>query len=396
MVGLFLKILLRYLFSGRFSTKFITAISILGSFLATTSLLLTIGIMNGFERAVKESLLDYLPHLTIFVHSKDEIPQVEKKVRGTLKGEVKEFFWYATFGAVLQNGRNLTGATLIGSEPKRLVELIKRRGDFIDGNLTSNGIALGTLLADRLNIYEVPKRITVINPVARKTPIGFLPRVKRVKVSGIYVTGYYLYDNAAVGDYKFLSQFLTPSGFYAVINVKDPYRVDDFKKKLSEVLGDYYITTWVDSNKEFFSSLQLEKLGMVLVVGLIGLVAAFNISSLLFTKVRELSGDFAIFRAFGIGRGFIFSVVVSLGGFIGLIGSLLGIVFALITSYVANKYKLIQVPQEVYLTPYLPIDISLKNLLFVFLAVMLFSLLASILPAYSAVKERISDILRNE
>jgi len=392
----FLKILLRYLFSGRFSTKFVTAVSLLGSFLATSSLLLTVGIMNGFERAVKESLLDYLPHLTIFVHDKSEITKVEKKVRENLKGEVKEFFWYATFGAVLQKGRNLTGTTLIGSDPKRLKELIKRKGDFVEGNLTSNGIALGTILADKLGIYETPKVITVINPVAKKTPIGFLPEVKRVKVSGIYVTGYYLYDNSAVGDYRFLSKFLTPSGLYVVINVKNPYRVGEYKEKLSEVLSDYYITTWVDSNKEFFSSLQLEKLGMVLVVGLIGLVAAFNISSLLFTKVRELSGDFAIFRAFGIGNRFIFSVVVSLGGFIGLIGSLSGIAFSLIAAYFVNKYKLIQVPQEVYLTPYLPIEISFENIFFVFLTVLFLSLLASLLPAYSAVKEKISDTLRNE
>ena len=135
---------------------------------------------------------------------------------------------------------------------------------------------------------------------------------------------------------------------------------------------------------------------MVLVVGLIGLVAAFNISSLLFTKVRELSRDFAIFRAFGIGKGFIFSLVLSLGGIIGLIGSLSGIAFALTAAYVANRYKLIQVPQEVYLTPYLPVDIGWKNILWVFLAVMLFSLLASLFPAYTATKQKITDILRNE
>ena len=396
MVKLFLKILFRYLFSGRFSTKFITAISVFGTFLATGALLLTVGVMNGFERAVKESLLDYLPHLTISAPNEGDMEKLQREIKTLLPKEVKETFWYATFGAIIQNGPNIAGATLIGSDLKRLSSLIEKRGSFIEGNLTGEGIALGTILADKLNIYEVPKRVTIINPLAQKTPIGFLPRIKRVKVGGIYVTGYYLYDNAAVGSYRFLKGFLTPSGYFLVVNLKDPYRADDIKKYLSRRLPDYYITSWVDSNREFFSSLQLEKLGMVLVVGLIGLVAAFNISSLLFTKVRELSRDFAIFRAFGIGKGFIFSLVLSLGGIIGLIGSLSGIAFALTAAYVANRYKLIQVPQEVYLTPYLPVDIGWKNILWVFLAVMLFSLLASLFPAYTATKQKITDILRNE
>jgi lipoprotein-releasing system permease protein len=217
-----------------------------------------------------------------------------------------------------------------------------------------------------------------------------------VEVSGIYSSGEYFLDISAIGNFDFLNRFLKPSSFVVAIKLKAPYSAQEFKKRLQKKFKDTFITTWIESNRDFFNALRLEKLGMLLVVSLIVLLASFNVASLLIAKVRELSLDFAIFRAFGLGRRFIFSIVLLLGLSGGLAGSLVGVAVAEAVAYVVNRYKLIAVPQELYTTPYLPILFGAKEVLLTVGFVTLLSLLASVVPALSAVREKVTSVLRND
>jgi lipoprotein-releasing system permease protein len=392
---MFLKIVFKYLFGGRFTTKFLTSISFIGTFLATSALLLTVGVMNGFEQSVKENLLRYLPHALIFVGDQKEAQKLSVNLKKDFPDFIKNSFWYATFGLILQKGENLAEAAVYGMENKTLKKFLERRGKLVAGKFSNNILILGEILSTKLGIFEVPTKVTAISPFAKKTPIGFLPNIKRLTAGAIFRSGYYPYDISAYADYSFLIKRFTPSGFYIFAELKDPYKAEEFKQRFTEKYRDFYLITWIDTNRDFFSALKLEKLGMFLVVALITVVSAFNITALLLTKVKELSMDFAVFRAFGLGRGFIFSVVVSIGGTIGILGSFSGILFSLLVALVVNKYKLIQVPADVYLTPYLPIVFGLKEILLVFFFVVSFSLLASLIPATVAVKQKVSEVLRN-
>jgi lipoprotein-releasing system permease protein len=392
---MFLKIVFRYLFGGRFTTKFLTVISFLGTFLATSALLITVGVMNGFEQSVKENLLKYLPHALIFAGDPKEAKELSENLKREFPKYIENTYWYASFGLILQKGENLSEATVYGMKEKTLKRFLNQRGKLVEGTFSKNSLILGEILSTKLGIFEVPAKVIAISPFAKKTPIGFLPNIKRMSVGAIFRSGYYPYDSAAFADYDFLIKKFAPSGYYVVAELKDPYGAEEFKKAFTERYRYFFITTWIDTNKDFFNALKLEKLGMFLVVALITVVSAFNITALLLTKVKELSLDFAVFRAFGLGRGFIFSIVVSIGGTIGIFGSLSGILFSLLVSFVVNKYKLIKVPADVYLTPYLPIVFGLKEILLVFFFVVSFSLLASLIPATVAVKQKVSEVLRN-
>ncbi len=391
-----LKIALRYLWSGRFSTKLITAIAFVGTFLASFALVFTVGIMNGFERAVKEGLLKNLPHIQIFLFEERQIPTVEGRVKELLRKNIKTIYWYAAYGLILQKGEYLASATVYTSKEGSLKRFISTKLHIREGKFESNCLLIGNLLASKLGIHKVPDKVLLINPVARKTPVGFLPRIKIVKVCGIFSSGYAPYDEAALASYGTLKGTFTPSVFAVVVELKDPYRVDYFREILLKEFPDTYISTWIDGNREFFSALQLEKLGMVLVVGLIAIVASFNTTALLFMKVKELRKDFAIFRTFGIGKFFIFRIVLMIGATLGTLGGLFGIIISYIFSLIFTHYRLIKVPEEVYLTSYLPVEPGFLTLIFVFIFISMLSVFAALLPAYSASKEKITDILRNE
>ena len=388
------KLVFRYLVGGRASTKFVTAIALFGVFLATASMLLTLGVMNGFEKAVKEGILSSTPHITIFAGDKGEAQKVASEI--SKKPFAESVYWYATFGVIVQKGNQLAGAVLIGIPKGEEKFFLHRKGIYVKGNFTERGLAFGNLLASRLGIFEIPSEVLLISPSARRTPIGFIPRMRRVEVTALYSSGIYTLDNGGIGYFDFLSKFLTPNTFQVVVVLRDPYEAEKVKKILQREFPDLFITTWIDGNRDFFNALRLEKLGMALVVGLITLVAAFNISSLLITKVRELSRDFAIFRAFGAGRRFIFGIVISLGLAIGLLGAVGGTSVAFLAAYIANRYELIRVPADVYMTPYLPVVFGWFEVLSVVFFVLFLSLLAALIPAKIATSERVTDILRND
>jgi lipoprotein-releasing system permease protein len=200
------KLVLRYLFSGKPTTRFATYTALLGTFFATLSTLLTVGIMNGFEESVKKNLLAHTPHVTAYLDSRREVSEFLRGLKDF--PSVEDSQWYATFPAILQKGKYLADAVILGTGEGFVKKILSRQGVLFSGNFTSEGLILGNLLASRLGIYQTPSTLNVISPTASLTPVGFLPKIKRVKESGIYSTGEYFLDISAIGDFDFLIRFL--------------------------------------------------------------------------------------------------------------------------------------------------------------------------------------------
>ncbi len=391
------RVALRYLLSGKFSTKVVTLFSLLGIFIATSALILTFGVMNGFKNSIEGEILRKLPHVMVFLTDKESTDNVVDFVKGKLKGEIRKTYWYATFPVLVQNKKFLSAAIIYGAPLEDLERLFQLRENLIDGKPTKEGLIVDILTAGRLGIDYLPAKVKVISPIAKKTPIGYLPTIRHLEVVAIFDNPIPTISNPILADYGFItSKGFKPDSFTVVLTLKNPYEAERIADLIESNFPDALVTSWIDSYKEFFSAVELEKLGMVLVVSLILVVAAFNISSLLFAKVKEMRRDIAIFRAFGVGRNFIFKVVLFQGSFLAFVGSVSGILFSLITAYVINEYKLISLPKDIYMIDHLRLDLSFLNVSGVFLFVMLLSLVAAYLPARTAVREKITEILRND
>jgi len=390
------KLSLRYLFTGKLTTRLITAVSLIGTFIATASLILTLGVMNGFQKAVGESILKHTPHVVILTADETSARKVLEKVKSRFAEEVDKAFWFASYQLIFQHGKYVSGGVVYASEGKTLEEMLSLKKHLIAGNLTDDGLVLGVLLAQNLGLEELPAEITLVNPMAEETPIGFIPQMEVVNATGVFSTGFYAYDTSAVANYKFISELFKPSSFSVVVQLKNPFGANLFKEKLEGLFPDLFVNTWIDRNRDFFAALRLEKIASALVVGLIALVAVFNVFSLLLIKVGELKRDFAIFRTFGAGRRFIFSLVLLQGLIIGGLGATLGVVFSLMVTFGVNRYKLISVPPDVYLVSHVPIVNDFWDYLLVVAAVVGMSTAAALVPAYVSARERISRILRND
>ncbi len=110
------------------------------------------------------------------------------------------------------------------------------------------------------------------------------------------------------------------------VTVSDIYQAGVIGKQIEKHLGLAYIAkNWIQTNKNLFSALKLEKTALSIIVALIILVAAFNIISTLIMVVMEKTKDIAILKSMGASSGKIMRIFILEGLVIGSAGTLLGV-----------------------------------------------------------------------
>ena len=109
------------------------------------------------------------------------------------------------------------------------------------------------------------------------------------------------------------------------IMLTDPDSVDTAGPEIGAIVGERaYVRTWRSLNQSLVGALQTERVMMFLIVGLIILVAVFNISSSLFMLVKDKSPDIAILRTIGATQASIKRIFVTIGLIVGSAGIVAG------------------------------------------------------------------------
>ncbi len=395
-MSLHLRIALRYLLSVKGSTLLITFISFFGVFLSVCAILLTLGVFTGFQDSLKEKILASAPHIIISAVGGADPKRIEKKVKEI--PEVREILPFTLYSAILAKEDRLQPITVKAVDYgerafKDLIGKHLRKGKLED-------LVVGKGVADVLGV-RVGDRAVLVFPTGIRTPTGFIPKTREVRIGGIFETGAYDRDFVIVFMEEREARRFFKRGFKfegAEVYINDPYRAQEVKEKIEQVLKDdlYIVRSWIDLNKPLFNALQLEKLALFLILLLMVFVASFNITSLLFVKSKEKVRDIAVLKTFGMESSGIRRIFVSVGLTIGFLGALAGIGASFLVAYFVNEYKLIRVPEEVYMMSYIPVHIKTLDLLATFFGTLILSFASSLLPAVRASRENIVNILRNE
>ncbi|HID65755.1 MAG TPA: ABC transporter permease, partial [Aquificaceae bacterium] len=357
---LYLKIATKYLFSSRGTSLIISFMSFFGIFLSVSAILLTLGVFSGFQDELKNKILSNTPHIVITLYSDWEESRINSVLSTT--EDIKTFLNFKIFNAFISNGEVIQSVSIKAVDYtdenfRKFIESFLEEG-------TIEGIIIGRGIADVLN-SQIGSKVNLVSPFGIRTPTGTIPKVGKFKVGGIFYTGAYDKDFAFIYmDLLKAREFFKRD--YAVnlteVYLKNPYKANEVKEKLIENLGDsVIIRSWIDLNKPLFNALELEKLGLFFILLLMVLVASFNITSLLFVKVKERIKDIAIFKTFGMKQKEILLIFLTVGMCIGMVGALSGVLNAYILAYFINEYKLIRVSEEVYMMNYIPVHIKLKD-----------------------------------
>ncbi|UCD47770.1 MAG: lipoprotein-releasing ABC transporter permease subunit [Deltaproteobacteria bacterium] len=389
---------LKYLLAKRKQTfiSIITAISVAGVAVGVMALIIVLAVMNGFEKELKDRILGATAHIHVTnLEGSISDPFALAQRVGTMDG-ITAASPYIFSQVMISSGTATTGAILrgvdvatVGKVTRLPQEIRKGKIEDLDRKTTNglHGMILGKELAANLGVSP-GDIVEVLVPGGNITPMGAFPGVATFRVAGFSESGMYEYDSSfAYVSLKEAGRIMGMEGRATGIEVKvgDIYQAGRIASRLRVELGyPYWAKDWMQSNRNLFSALKLEKVVMFIILVLIVMVAAFNIISTLIMVVMDKTKDIAVLMTLGATRRMIRKIFALEGLLIGVAGTFAGTVLGVLLCYLLRRYQFIRLPSDVYYISTLPVDLSPAILLLVGTCSIVICFLATLYPSRQA------------
>lgn len=369
-------------------------ISMLGVFIGVTVLTVSIGISNGLDKNMIQSILSLTSHVVVSspegeIIDYEELSQQIDQVKG-VKGAIPviESQGIIKYHGVF--GQYTAGVKIESYDLEKAEKALELSSMLKQGSLDfekKNGIYVGKELADSTGM-KIGDSLTLVS--AENTEIPF-------EIVGIFQSGFYDYDLNLVITSLEIAQYMSYRGQVADkmnVRLENPYEAPKIADEISQKYS-MMTMTWGDMNRNLLSALSLEKTVMILVFSLIVIIAGFVVWVTLNTLVREKVKDIGIMRSMGFSRKNIMGIFLIQGMILGITGIILGILVSLLILWYLKNYSLTFITSIYYLTK-IPIEISIQEIFIIVFANLVIILISSIFPAYRSAKMESVEALRHE
>src|SRR3982751_2292873 len=386
----------RYLLAKRKQAfiSLISFISVLGVGVGVMAVLIAMSLMTGLQKELRERIVGSSAHVYVFklgegiqdvqaeVAKLRQVPRVVGAAPATIgKGML-------TVGSGPDENAPVT---VKGIDPSLEPSVTDIRSAMRQGSLDAvrskpdemDGIVLGIDLAKNLNV-KVGDTVRLMTPDQILTPFAPMPRTRAFKVDAIFSLGLFEFDSEyALVDLPVAERvFGKDKPDFLQVRLDDMFASKQVAEDIPRRLGDEYATQdWAQMNKSLFSALWLEKMAISITIGLIIMVAALNIIASLVLLVMENNRDIAILKTMGSSAASIRRIFMLQGLIIGLVGTGGGTLCGVAVIFLLDRYKLIQVPIDVYQISYVPFTLLPVDLLSVVAAAVLICFVATVYPS---------------
>lgn len=401
----------RYLKSRKSQGFFsvMTMFSFLGIMLGVATLIIVMSVMNGFRLDVMSRVLGFKSHITLFSRNADTVQT--KTILDDLKKQDTVLFSASLIEqhAMVMGGDNPRFGLIRAMEFEDLQKKDLIAKNVKQGKLEAikeGKIGVGKRLAEYLQL-RIGDPLTIISPQGVSGMFGVIPRMASFKVGFVFETGARDYDDTAVFMPLNLAQtFFKMKDSTNLIEVfmKDASDADGVAKELFKKWGSsYQVMDWQRANTGLMAILVLERNVMFLVVGLIVLIASFNIITSLVMLVQQKAKDIAILRTIGATRKQIMHTFFFCGALLGVVGTFLGVTLGCLIAYnldeirrfVERIFNVKLFPDDFWLTK-MPAVLLVSDVMNVVLLSITLSFLATIYPSWRAAKMKPVEALRYE
>ncbi|WAW97237.1 lipoprotein-releasing ABC transporter permease subunit [Xanthomonas citri pv. malvacearum] len=403
---------LRYLRAKRRNgfISFISMASILGIALGVTVLITTLAVMSGFQKEIRDRLLQMAAHATVSAEGAPmrdwqhavEVAMSDPRVAGAAP--------YIETESLLQGPRKQPAIVrgVIPAEEGKVSVLAKKMQQGSVDSLTpgSYNIVIGKELALWLGV-DVGDSIVVLLSDTQATPLGAMPRLKRFTVSGIFEAGYNEIDRGlAVVNMQDLARVLRMDGVTGVrLRLHDMDRAWPVARDLAVRLhGPYRVSDWTQENANLYHSLKMEKTVMGILLSLIVAMGAFNLVSSQVMLVTDKQADIAILRTLGLSPVGVMQVFMVQGSLIGFMGTFMGVIGGIVLTLnlerilgvIETIFSVKLLPEDVYYITGLPTDMQTQDVVVITVVALVMSFLATLYPAWRASRTQPAEALRYE
>ena len=388
-----------------------------GVALGVWALITVMSVMNGFHTDLRERILFVVSHVTISGQGGQLRDWRGVSRRAAENSQVRAQAPFILGQGMLTRGGATAGVLIRGISPERerevsqvLENIVEGESELVPGEFE---IILGATLARSLGVF-VGDRVTLVAPKGRVTPAGFLPRLKRFRVKGLFQIDMHQYDSGiALVHIEDAAKLFLPGGASSPgdrvsglrLKLADVDSAPRVRRDLAGALGGgYAVRDWSMEHANFFRALEIEKRVVFIVLLLIIAVAAFNIVSTLVMAVTDKQADIAILRTLGMSPAGVMRVFVVQGVFIGVAGTIIGGALGVLTALnietiipaLENFFNTELFPVDVYVITDFPAQMRWSDVSRVIGAALAMSFLATLYPAWRASRVEPAEALRYE
>ncbi len=406
----------RYL-RARKGERFVSIIaifSLVGIALGVATLIVVTSVMSGFQVELVSRILGVNGHITVEAYAGQKIDDY-----AALVARIRGIPGVASATPVLDGqallstpGGGARGGLVRGISLDDLRALHPISDHIVAGTLADftgdDAIVVGVGLANAYRL-RIGDSLTVISPEGAATAFGTIPRVRAYKVVAIFDAGLNDYNSGVVFLPLPAAQvfFQKPGAVTGVeIRLTDPDQVAGVAGPLAALLKGLpvYARDWRHANDTIIGVLQVQKDTMFIVLGMIVLVAAFNVVSSLIMLVKDKRADIAVLRTLGASSFAVMRIFLMCGAFVGVsgtvIGSVIGVVFC--RNIVAVQHFVERVTggrvfdASVFMLTELPNSVDWADVARVVALGLVLSLLATLYPSWRAARTDPVEALRHE
>ncbi len=387
--------------------SFISGLSIAGMALGVGLLVVVLSVMNGFDRELREKILDILPHGAIYQRNGLEDWQ-QLGEQFLAHKEVVGVAPFVELQGMLSVKQKTVPTAVYGIDPEQEMK-VSAALRFVDGEVlralgAGGAIILGSGVAQTLQA-DVGQKLTLLIPNRHRS--GRAPRFRGLRVIGIIQTNTELDHALALTDLD-TAKALTdnPAGVSGLrLKFNDLFEAPDWVyKQVRQLPYGFYGSDWTRSHGNLYHAIQMSKSLVGLLLFLIVAIAAFNVVSTLVMVVVDKQGDIAILRTLGASRWDIMAIFMWQGSLIGVVGTLLGLLLGLVGALgVQDAVQWLEVAtgihflkSDVYPVSYVPSEPQWQDFLLVGMVALTMSFLATLYPAWRASKVEPAEALRFE
>ncbi len=376
---------------------FISAmLAFLGIAAGVMVLMLAMGIMHGTQKEFSKKLFVMNYPLTL-------LPIEEDAIHDTLISQLSstfphlKFSPYYTTQVITKNDGAVQGSLLYGVDFEKEAQINEIFRQAKGTTHSKFSVVMGEGLSFEMNA-PIGEKVTLYFSEQHAVGFGTMPLQKRFLVNGVFKSGLKAYDKAIM--YTPLEAFekllKRSKGFYDGLHIYTENPLDEIDA-IKKILPDnVVIEGWWQQNGNFFAAMELEKKALFLVLMLIILVASLNIISSLLMTVMSRRSEIALMRTLGATQKEIESIFFKLGLIIGSAGILSGSILGLLGIWILKTFDIISMPEDVYGTSRLPVDLTLGDFGWIIAGTSLIIILSSLYPAKKASQTDPLTVLRNE
>ena len=377
--------------------KTASILSVFGLSIGIASLLITLFILNGFERVISEKITKLDGHIRIKHFLSEPFDPLDYDLENKLSLDLKNVSVgsFIQSPALFRKGQIAEGVIVEGMRIENLSfinELI------IEGssNLSLKGVIIGKRLADTYSI-GLNDKITLFDLSSFSLNSK---RFMQFTVEGIFHSGMTEYDKSSVfmnisNSKKLFDLDKKISGY--VLRLKNLNDLNTIFKSISSNISYPLMSiTWKEKNRALYKWLSVQRRPILFIFSLITLVAVINIVSSLSMIVIDKTKQIGLLSALGMPSSKIKDIFLVKGLIIGSLGAILGSLIAVFLATMQNNFKIIGVPEDIYFMNFIPIDINYFQIITISIITLLVSCLISLWPAMRSMKIKPSQALKYE